>query len=65
MWKEGVRSLIYESPERHRKILLKRLFSPNKKTKMLKQSSKLVLNCIWNQILTETNRRKQLLSMQD
>ena len=31
MWKEGVRSLIYGSPERQRKVLFERLFSRKKK----------------------------------
>ena len=31
IWKEGVRSLIYGSPERQRKILFERLFSRKKK----------------------------------
>ena len=35
MWKEGVRSLIYGSPERQRKILFERLFSRKKDLKCL------------------------------
>ena len=51
--------IVYGSPERQKKILLERLFSRNKKINALTEvKGKAVLNCNWNQILSETNRRK-------
>ena len=51
--------IIYGSPERHKKILFERLFSRSKKINAYNRGQrKSVLNCTWNQILSETNRRK-------
>ena len=54
-----------EAQKAKEKSCLKGYLAAKKRFKMLKQRSKSVLNCIWNQILIETNHRKQLLSMQD
>ena len=57
MWKEGVRVRSFTSMEaqKGKKILVERLFSRNKRSRGQEKS---LLNYIWNQILSETNRRK-------
>ena len=60
MWKEGgrVRSFM-EAQKGTKKILFERLFSRSKKINAYNRDQrKSVLNCTWNQILSETNRRK-------
>ena len=58
MWKEGVRVSTFMEAEKGKKILFERLFGRNKMINALTSKKKSVLNCIWNQILSETNRRK-------
>ena len=54
-----------EAQKAKEKSCLKGYLAAKKRFKMLKQRSKSVLNCIWDKILAETNRRKKLLSMLD
>ena len=73
MWKEGVRVRSFVEAQEGKKILFERLFSRNKKINALTEfkenqyfyvseriwfQMQLLNNCIWNQILSETNRRK-------
>ena len=60
MWKERVRVISFMEAQKGKKILFEKLFSRNKKiNKYINRGRrKSVLNCIWNQILSETNRRK-------